>query len=62
VVSETLRDPDIDYFLLCRATPPFETKLDLFSPIELVNSFPTRETSAFSFTQRIRMGLSGGHA
>ena len=59
VVAETLRDPNIDYFLLCRATPPFGTKLDFFSQIELVNSFPTRETSAFSFTQRIRMGCPG---
>jgi len=59
VVAETMKAPDIDNFLLCRATPRLTAKLDLFSQIELVNSFPTRETSAFSFTQRIRMGCPG---
>lgn len=61
VVAETMKEPDIDYFLLCRATPRLGTKLDLFSQVELVNSFPTQETSSFSFMQRIRLGLSGGH-
>lgn len=61
VVAETMKEPDIDYFLLCRVTPRLSSKLDLFSQVELVNSFPTVETSSFSFIQRIRLGLSGGH-
>ena len=61
VVTETMKSPDIDYFILCRATPRLSSSLDLFSQIELVNSFPTVEASSFSFIQRIRLGLSGGH-
>lgn len=61
VVTETMKEPDIDYFLLCRATPRLSSRLDLFSQVELVNSFPTVQTSSFSFIQRIRLGLSGGH-
>jgi hypothetical protein len=61
LVTETMNEPDIDNFLLCRARPRLTPKLDLFSQVELVNSFPTEGSSSFSFIQRIRLGLSRGH-
>ena len=57
IVSETLRDPIIDFFFLARYTPKLSFKLSLFSQIELVNAFPTVERNNFSFNQRIRLGL-----
>lgn len=57
VVSETLKEPNIDFFFLARYTPKLNDKLNLFSQIELVNAFPTVEQNNFSFTQRFRLGL-----
>lgn len=56
-----LRDsPGIDYFLLARYTPRLTEQLNLFSQLELVNTFPTAETNNFSFVQRLRLGLKAG--
>jgi hypothetical protein len=57
VVSETLKEPNIDFFFLGRYTPKLTDKLNLFTQIELVNAFPTVEQNNFSFTQRFRLGL-----
>lgn len=57
VVMETLNNPNVDFFVLARFTPPFNQNLNLFSQVELLNSFPTVTKNNFSFTQRIRLGL-----
>jgi hypothetical protein len=57
LVSETLKEPNIDFFFLARYTPKLSDKLNLFSQIELVNAFSTVEQNNFSFTQRFRLGL-----
>lgn len=57
LVSETAQDPDIDYFLLFRYTPRLSDKLNLFSQVESINTFPTTSAQNFSFTQRFRLGL-----
>lgn len=58
IVAETLKEPNIDFFFLGRYTPKLTDKLNLFSQIELVNTFPTTvEHKNFAFTQRIRVGL-----
>lgn len=57
LVSETLKEPNIDFFFLARYTPKLSDKLYLFSQIEFVNTFPTVEQNNFSFTQRFRLGL-----
>lgn len=57
LVVETMKEPDIDYFLLMRFTPALSPKLKLFTQLEAVNSFPTRAGASFGFTQRMRLGL-----
>ncbi len=57
LVSETLRNPDIDYFLMLRYTPGIGGPWRAFTQLELVNSFPTDGSSPFSFTQRFRLGI-----
>lgn len=57
VVAETLKEPNLDFFLLGRYTPKLTDKLNLFSQIELVNAFPTVIQNNFAFTQRFRLGL-----
>lgn len=57
LVTETLKEPNIDFFLLARYTPKLTEKLNLFSQVELVNAFPTVAQNTFSFTQRFRLGL-----
>jgi hypothetical protein len=57
IVSEILKETNIDFFFLARYTPKLSDKLNLFSQIELVNAFPTVEQNNFSFTQRFRLGL-----
>lgn len=57
IVSETLESPNIDYFFLGRYTPKLTQKLNLFSQIEFVNTFPTAKQNNYSFTQRYRLGL-----
>ena len=58
LVCETLEKPDLDYFLLLRYTPKLSKKLNLFTQLESVNAFPTVSTDNYSFTQRLRLGLS----
>lgn len=57
VVAETLNEPNVDFFFLARYTPKLTDKLNLFSQIELVNTFPTIDEKYFTFTQRFRLGL-----
>lgn len=57
LVSETLKEPNIDFFFLGRYTTKLTDKLRLFSQIEFVNAFPTADKNNFSFTQRLRLGL-----
>lgn len=56
-VCETLRHPDLDYFLLMRYTPKLSEKVNLFTQGESVNTFPTSTNENFSFTQRVRLGI-----
>jgi hypothetical protein len=58
LVCETLEKPDLDYFLLFRYTPKLSEKINLFTQVESVNAFPTVSTDNYSFTQRLRLGLS----
>lgn len=57
LVCETLKKPDLDYFLLFRYTPKLTEKINLFTQVESVNAFPTASTDNFSFTQRLRLGI-----
>lgn len=57
VVTETLKEPNLDFFLLGRYTPKLSEKLNLFTQMEFVNVFPTVNKNIFSFTQRLRLGL-----
>jgi hypothetical protein len=57
LVCETLKEPDVDYFLLFRYTPKLSEKVNLFTQFESVNNFPTVSTGNFSFTQRLRLGI-----
>ncbi len=56
LVSETKRDPTLDFFFLGRYTPRITEKVNLFCQLELVNAFPTSGQKSFAFTQRIRAG------
>lgn len=57
VVCETLKDPNIDVFVLTRYEPKLTEKLNLFTQLELVNAFPTNNTENLNLTQRVRLGL-----
>jgi hypothetical protein len=57
LVTETLKEANIDFFFLGRYTPKLTEKLNLFSQVELVNVFPTVMQNTFSFIQRFRLGL-----
>lgn len=57
LVCETLKNPNLDYFLLFRYTPKISKILNLFTQAESVNAFPTQSNGNFSFTQRARLGL-----
>ncbi len=56
LVSETQSNPTIDYYLLFRYTPSVTPKLKLFTQIEALNTMLTA-SNAFSFSQRLRIGL-----
>jgi len=56
-VVETLKDANINLFLLARFTPKLTEKLNLYSQIEFVNDFPVTDKNLFNFVQRIRLGL-----
>lgn len=57
VVCETLKDPNVDGFVLTRYEPKLTEKLNLFTQLELVNAFPTTSTGNYNFFQRVRVGL-----
>lgn len=57
IVTETLKNPNVDFFVLLRYLPKLSEKVNLFSQVELVNTFPTAAQNNFSFTQRLRLGL-----
>jgi hypothetical protein len=57
IVTETLENPNIDFFFLGRMTPKLSKKLHLFAQLELVNSVPTVRANSFSLIQRLRLGL-----
>jgi hypothetical protein len=57
VVSETLKNPNLDLFVLTRYEPRLTEKLHLFTQLELVNAFPTIKNNNFTFVQRVRLGL-----
>ena len=53
LVIETLKTPDIDYFLLIRYVPRLSEKLNLFAQFEALSSFPTTSPGNYNFTQRL---------
>jgi len=55
-VSETAKEPAIDYYILFRFTPSLSEKLKLFTQMESLNTFQS-ENDNYQFTQRIRTGL-----
>jgi hypothetical protein len=57
LVSETLKNPTIDYFLLARYSPKISKRLHLFTQVELFNGFATTVVKNNSFVQRVRLGL-----
>lgn len=57
-VAEINADPNIDLFLLCRYTPALSSTIRLFTQLELLQNIPTVQQRFFSFTQRIRLGLT----
>jgi hypothetical protein len=57
VVSELKDHPNIDYFLLTRYTPKLNSKLNLFTQVELLSSIATAQKNKHTFVQRIRLGL-----
>lgn len=56
LISETQKDPGIDYYILFRFTPAITPKLKLFTQLESLNTIPTGSED-YSFTQRFRLGL-----
>ncbi|WP_421795654.1 hypothetical protein [Haliscomenobacter sp.] len=57
VVAELQKEPNVDFFVLTRYTPPLSERLHLYTQLELVNAFPTVENKTFSLIQRFRLGL-----
>jgi hypothetical protein len=57
IVSETLKNPNLDLFVLTRYEPKLTEKLHLFTQLELVNAFPTESNGNFNLFQRLRIGL-----
>lgn len=57
VVCETLKKPDLDYFILFRYTPKLSKRIRLFTQFESVNGIPTDPLANFNLTQRIRIGI-----
>ncbi len=61
IVSETVKKPDLDHFLLVRYTPPLSKKTKLFTQLETLSVFPTAHHQTYRFTQRVRLGLQLEH-
>jgi hypothetical protein len=57
LISETLSQPAIDYYLLSRYEPKLTSKLGLFTQVELLNAFQTDPGRSKNFVQRFRVGL-----
>jgi hypothetical protein len=57
LVTEVLRNPDLDYFLLMRYTPKLNGRLRLFLQAESINSLPLHGEGTSLFVQRLRAGL-----
>ena len=57
VVCETLKNPNLDLFILTRYEPKLTEKLNLFTQLELVNAFPTEGNANYNLFQRVRVGL-----
>lgn len=57
LICETLKEPNLDFFILTRYEPKLTAKLNLFIQLELVNAFPTVTTNNYNLFQRLRVGL-----
>jgi hypothetical protein len=57
IVCETLKDPNIDLFVLTRYEPKRSENAHLFAQLELVNAFPTLSNANYNLFQRMRIGL-----
>jgi len=57
LICETMKNPDVDYFLLLRYTPILSDKVKLLAQAESVNTLPTERAGNYNFTQRLRLGI-----
>lgn len=57
LVTETLANPEIDYYVLIRYTPKITKKLEFYSQLESLNVFSTESGLKNRFYQRARIGL-----
>jgi hypothetical protein len=56
-VTELNKDPDLELFIFIRYTPTLTDKLQLFTQVEFINTFPTTTSNPYSLIQRLRVGL-----
>lgn len=57
LVSETMSQPEIDYYLLLRFTPKLSQKLNLYTQTESLNVFNTQNIVGNRHYQRFRIGI-----
>lgn len=57
LVSETMTNPTIDFFILTRIEPKLTQGLKLFAQLELVNAIPTAPDAGYNYIQRARLGV-----
>jgi hypothetical protein len=60
LVYDVYENKAFDYYALVRFEPKLTKKVDLFSQLELVNTFSTKTGGTNFYTQRIRVGLKAG--
>jgi hypothetical protein len=57
LVTETLKDPNMDYFLLLRYTPALNDHINLYTQLECNNTLPLQQQNKYNFVQRLRLGM-----
>lgn len=60
LVTETRRNPDLDFFILLRYTPQLTGSWRLFTQYEGLQSVPSSSSKPLQTTQRLRVGLQHG--
>lgn len=57
IVSELLKNPKFDFFVLLRLTPEINHSLNWFIQFETLSVFPSNQNNLYNFTQRARLGI-----